>query len=70
MTVQYGDPVRFERVEHPTREQSQMAADEIFDEIKTLYNGLTEHGESRVRASVRAARRAARQAAKRTAPAA
>jgi len=67
VTVQYGDPFRFERVELPTREQAQLAADEIFDEIKTLYNGLTEHGESRVRASVRAARRAARQAAKRTA---
>ena len=69
VTVQYGDPFRYDRIEDPTREESQIVADEIFTEIKELYNGLTEHGESRVRARVRAARRAARRAKRRTAPA-
>ena len=31
VTVQYGDPVRFEQVEEPTREQSQAAADVVFE---------------------------------------
>ena len=30
VTVQYGDPIRFEKVEDPTREQSQAAADVVF----------------------------------------
>lgn len=69
VTVQYGDPIRFERVHEPSREQAQVVSDEIFDEIKTLYNGLTELGSSRVRARVRAARRAARRSKRRTATA-
>jgi 1-acyl-sn-glycerol-3-phosphate acyltransferase len=63
ITVQYGDPIRFEKVENPTREQAQAAADEIFVGIENVYYGLLQEGrKSRVRAA-RAARRAAKSAA-------
>src|SRR4051794_26633300 len=35
--VTYGEPFAFERVENPTREQEQAAADAIFAEIRKLY---------------------------------
>jgi 1-acyl-sn-glycerol-3-phosphate acyltransferase len=38
--VQYGDPVRWERIEHPTRDQQQAVADEIFARIRALYEDL------------------------------
>src|SRR5687768_12955207 len=44
VTVQYGDPIRFERVESPTREQSQAAADAVMAEIKKLHSALREAG--------------------------
>ena len=70
VVVQYGDPIRFERLEDPTREQQQIAADEIFDEIKLLYAGLETLGRKGVMERVREERRALRQRKrKRTAPA-
>ena len=42
--VLYGEPFRFEAVAEPTREQQQLAADQIFDEIKTLYAQVGELG--------------------------
>jgi 1-acyl-sn-glycerol-3-phosphate acyltransferase len=62
VTVQYGEPIRFERVENPTREQSQAAADIIFAGIEHLYYGLKENGRKRTVRAARAARRAAAQA--------
>lgn len=44
VTVKYGMPMRFEQVEHPSKEQAQAAADLIFDEIKTLYYALRDQG--------------------------
>jgi 1-acyl-sn-glycerol-3-phosphate acyltransferase len=44
VTVQYGDPLRWERVTNPTREQQQAVADRILTEIRGLYAGLEEHG--------------------------
>ncbi len=38
--VLYGEPLRFEVVPDPTREQQQAAADRIFEEIKALYAQL------------------------------
>ncbi|MBU6337740.1 MAG: hypothetical protein KGR19_08000, partial [Acidobacteria bacterium] len=38
--VLYGEPMRFEPVENPSREQQQAAADEIFGEIRRLYSEL------------------------------
>lgn len=55
VTVKYGTPLQFEQVDEPTREQSQAAADQIFDEIKTLYYGLRDQG--RQAALAEAARR-------------
>ena len=40
VTVLYGDPIRWERVEDPTREQQQEVADAIFAEVRTLYGQL------------------------------
>ena len=40
--VLYGEPLRFEKVEDPSREQQQAAADEIFAEIRRLYSELEE----------------------------
>jgi 1-acyl-sn-glycerol-3-phosphate acyltransferase len=44
VTVHYGDPIRWERIESPTREQQQAVADEILTEIRALYAGLEQHG--------------------------
>jgi 1-acyl-sn-glycerol-3-phosphate acyltransferase len=44
VTVQYGEPVRFERIADPTREQQQAVADHILGLIKGLYAGLEQHG--------------------------
>jgi 1-acyl-sn-glycerol-3-phosphate acyltransferase len=60
VTVQYGDPFRFERVESATREQQQAAADEIFDRIKTLYAGLERYGRRGMAQRMRELRRAER----------
>jgi 1-acyl-sn-glycerol-3-phosphate acyltransferase len=60
VTIQYGDPFRYERVETPTRGQQQAVADEIFSEIKALYAGLEAHGRAGILQRLRAERRAAR----------
>ena len=67
VTVQYGDPIRFERVESPTRDQAQAASEEIFAEIKALYEALYEGGRKRAVASARSARRGAEGAGRRPA---
>ena len=66
VTVQYGEPMRWERVENPTPDQQQAVADEIFTEIKLLYAGLEQLGRKGMMARVREQRRAER-SAKRTA---
>jgi 1-acyl-sn-glycerol-3-phosphate acyltransferase len=71
VVVQYGDPISFQQVEQPTRDQQQAAADEIFDEIKLLYAGLEQLGRRGVMERVREERRALRRGkGKRAAPAA
>ena len=42
VVVQYGDPIRWERISDPTRDQQQAAADEIFARIRALYDTLDE----------------------------
>jgi 1-acyl-sn-glycerol-3-phosphate acyltransferase len=56
VTVQYGQPIRWERVAEPTREQQQAVADEILVEIRRLYAELDEHGREGVRRRLRAER--------------
>ena len=65
VTVQFGDPIRFEQVEHPTREQAQAASELVFEDVQKLYYGLQRHGRKRAIAASRAARRAAEAAARR-----
>jgi 1-acyl-sn-glycerol-3-phosphate acyltransferase len=62
VTVQYGDPVQFEKVDSPTRDQAQAAADIIFERVQRLYDGLQRNGRRRSIRAARAARRAARAA--------
>jgi 1-acyl-sn-glycerol-3-phosphate acyltransferase len=40
VSVRYGDPIVWDRIENPTRDQQQAAADEIFARIRTLYDEL------------------------------
>jgi len=58
VTVQYGEPIRWERVENPTREQQQAVADEILVEIRKLYKGLEDHGRKGILRRLREQRRA------------
>jgi 1-acyl-sn-glycerol-3-phosphate acyltransferase len=44
VTVLYGDPIRWERIAAPTREQQQHVANEIFVEIRALYAQLDSVG--------------------------
>ena len=67
VTVQYGDPIRFDQVvEEPAREQAQAAAQIVFERIEELYYGLQRNGRRHAVRNSRAAR-AARRAAERAA---
>jgi 1-acyl-sn-glycerol-3-phosphate acyltransferase len=55
VTVHYGEPIAYEQVEHPTREQSQAVADEIFVRVKAMYQALDAQGRRGVLASRRSA---------------
>ena len=62
VTVQYGDPIVFERtVEAPTRDEAQAAADTVFERTEKLFYGLRRQGR---RNAIQAARRTAREARK------
>ena len=56
VTIQYGDALRWERIENPTREQQQAVADQVLTEIRRLYTGLEEHGRRGILKRVRAQR--------------
>ncbi len=58
VTVQYGEPIRWERIEDPTREQQQEVADKILAEIRALYAGLEAHGRKGILRRLRAERTA------------
>jgi 1-acyl-sn-glycerol-3-phosphate acyltransferase len=53
VSVHFGDPLRFEPQEDPSRERQQEVADEIFAAIRTLYEELDEHGHVVVARSLR-----------------
>ena len=67
VTVQFGDPVRFDSVEEPSREQSQEASELVFEEISGLYTALARNGRRRAVRAARAARRAGEVAGRRPA---
>ena len=50
VTVQFGEPIRFERVETPTREQSQAASEIVFEDVRTLHGAAAQGGPARRRA--------------------
>ena len=58
VTVQYGDPIRWEPIKDPSREQQQAVADQVLAEIRQLYAGLQEHGRKGILKRLRAERRA------------
>ena len=64
VTIQYGDAMRWETTEQPTREQQQAVADEILGEIRRLYGGLEQHGRKGILRRLREQRRAERAAPK------
>jgi 1-acyl-sn-glycerol-3-phosphate acyltransferase len=55
VTIRFGDPFRFETIEHPDRDEQQRAADLIFDRIKVLHAELERLGH---KGALREARRA------------
>ena len=63
VTVQYGRAVQFEQVVEPTREQSQAAAEIVFERVKELHTELRSNGRRWAVQAARAARRAAKDAA-------
>jgi 1-acyl-sn-glycerol-3-phosphate acyltransferase len=63
VTLQYGEPVRFEQVDQPTRDQSQVASEVVFDQVRQMHSRLRTEGRRRVVRATRAARRSAAEAA-------
>ncbi len=47
VTVQYGEPLHFGQVDHPTKEQSQEVADQVFDRVRNDVRGAFEAGTAR-----------------------
>ena len=66
VVVQYGDPIVYEKVHNPSRDQQQAVADEIFKEIKLLYSGLESLGRKGVMERIRQERRALRRGKRKT----
>jgi 1-acyl-sn-glycerol-3-phosphate acyltransferase len=44
VTMQYGQPISFPVVEHPTREQQMEVAGQVFDRVRAMYTALEEKG--------------------------
>jgi 1-acyl-sn-glycerol-3-phosphate acyltransferase len=59
VTVQYGEPLRFERVEEPTKEQAQAASEIVFERVEEMHTALRKGGRRKAVRAARAARRAA-----------
>jgi 1-acyl-sn-glycerol-3-phosphate acyltransferase len=57
VTVQFGDPFRYEQRSDSSRDQQRLVANEVLDAIKELYAGLEAHGRAGIVARVRAERR-------------
>ena len=58
VTIQYGEPMRWEPIENPTREQQQAVADQVLVEIRRLYarpRGARAQGHPAARLRARAA---------------
>jgi 1-acyl-sn-glycerol-3-phosphate acyltransferase len=64
VTVQYGEPFKFEVVQHPSREQQQQAADFVLDRITTLHTELERMGHKAARRAAREVRRRGRRSSR------
>ena len=53
VTVQYGEPMSFESVANPTREQQLAAATRIFDRVREMYAALDQKGRRGVARALR-----------------
>jgi 1-acyl-sn-glycerol-3-phosphate acyltransferase len=53
VTVQYGEPIAFEPVANPSREQQLAAAQRIFDRVREMYVALDEQGRKGVARALR-----------------
>jgi len=58
VTVQFGEPLRFERVEEPTKEQAQQASEVVFGRVKEMHGRLRSEGRRGALRASRAARAA------------
>jgi 1-acyl-sn-glycerol-3-phosphate acyltransferase len=61
VTVQFGEPLRFEQVDEPTKEQAQAASEAVFERIRGLHTSLVREGRKGAVRRARDARRAARE---------
>jgi 1-acyl-sn-glycerol-3-phosphate acyltransferase len=66
VTVQFGEPLQFEQVPEPTKEQAQAASEIVFDRVREMHARLVGEGRKSAVRAARDARRAARQAAEAT----
>ena len=57
VTIQYGEPVVFEKVEHPSREQAGHASVQVFDRIREMYETLRDGGRRAALQSLRERKR-------------
>ncbi len=69
VTVRYGDPIVWEPIPEPTKDEQQQVANEIFAQIRGLYAELDSVGRRGVVRRLRVLRRAERAGRKGTAPA-
>jgi 1-acyl-sn-glycerol-3-phosphate acyltransferase len=60
VTIQFGEPLRFEQVPEPTKEQAQAASEIVFERVREMHARLV--GEGR-KSAVQAARDERRRAA-------
>jgi 1-acyl-sn-glycerol-3-phosphate acyltransferase len=57
VTLHYGEPVIFEKVEHPSREQAEHASIQVFERIREMYHALRDKGRQGVVRAQRERRR-------------
>jgi 1-acyl-sn-glycerol-3-phosphate acyltransferase len=65
VTVQFGEPIRFEQVPEPTKEQAQAASELVFERVRVMHARLRTEGRRAAVRAARAARRAAESAGRR-----
>ena len=44
VTIQYGEPLVFEKVEHPSHEEAEYASVQVFERIREMYDALRDKG--------------------------